>query len=683
VIRFNCVRKQYGAQVVLADASFQINPGDRVGVVGPNGSGKSTVFNLIVGEITPDKGDVVVPRDCRMGYLHQQINPRKTPGSLIEYAEDALPALKAIHAEIHAIDEEMNDTAGDADSRTQGLLRRLGELQTEFEHMGGYVIKHRAEKTLCGLGFQPGDMEKAFDSLSGGWQLRAALARVLIGDPDILLLDEPTNYLDIPAVEWLRDYLHGYRGTMVLVSHDRYLLNTLTNATIEIANGLVERYSGNYDFYARTRVQRVEQRVAAMKNQDRKREQLERFITRFKAKNTFATQAQSRIKQLARMEKIEIPRIAVSPGRIRLRPPPHCGAEVVRLENAGITYDGERWVLRNLGISIVRGEKLALIGHNGLGKTTLLKMLAGELAPTEGRRVLGHKVLIGYQSQDFAETMDPSATVFGTVKAVAADCPDQEIRTVLGGFGFPGDAIDKRVEVLSGGEKVRLAFARLLVKPPNFLVLDEPTTHLDIQARETLESALMDYKGTICMVSHDVEFVRRVATAIVAMTPPGITRYHGGYDYYHEKVSARVSERDARTEPKADDDGRETAQRPAGNARKEARRQRARERQELHERTKDLKKAIRRAEQEVERLEAEKSELTLQIAAPGPDTDFASISRRLKQLQYEIEIATGRWEEAAQAFEQATATEAGADSLPVSAADAAEGSRSPENGQQN
>jgi ATP-binding cassette subfamily F protein 3 len=363
---------------------------------------------------------------------------------------------------------------------------------------------------------------------------------------------------------------------------------------------------------------------------------------------------QSRIKQLKKMEEISIPAPVVGRGRIRLRPPPHCGVEVVRIEGAGCTYDGQRWVLRGIDLSVARGEKIALVGYNGLGKTTLLRMLAGSLPLSEGRRVAGHKVTIGYQSQDFAETMDPDATVFSTVRATAGDATELEIRTLLGGFGFSGDAIEKTVNVLSGGEKIRLAFARLLMNPPNFLVLDEPTTHLDIQACEILEKALQDYKGTLCVVSHDVDFVRHVATGIIAMTPPGITRYAGGYDYYRQKLqesesaAATQADRDAGTKKGG---AAAHAEEPRPGDRKALRRQRALERQQWHERTKEIEKMVRRAERQIEIFEKEQAELLKQLSGEAGSVDFASVSRRLKAIQDEIVRYTQRWERAASELE--------------------------------
>lgn len=659
MIEFQGVSKDYSGQTVLSDASFQVNPGEHVGIVGPNGAGKTTIFGMIVGEVEPDKGRVSTPTNPRMGYVRQQLNSHAVDATLLEYVEGALPELGDILREIHELDAGLS--ALDASARATAL-RRVGELQTRFEAMGGYTVQHRAEQALSGLGFPVADFAQPFRSFSGGWQSRAELARILVAEPDILFLDEPSNYLDNPTIEWLQKYLREFHGTLLLISHDRFLLNSLTSVTVEVANGRVEKYPGNYDYYVQEREKRYEQRLAAQKNQDRKREHLERFIERFRAKSTLATQAQSRVKQLARMEKIDVPRVVVSPGRIRLRPPPHCGAEVMRLEDGGITYDGSRWVLRNVDLRIMRGEKIALVGYNGLGKTTLLRILAGKLPLSEGKRVEGHRVQIGYQSQDFAETMDPSRTVFHTVKSVGADVPDQEVRTLLGGFGFSGDAVEKTVQVLSGGEKIRLALARLLVKPPNFLVLDEPTTHLDVQAREALERALREFEGTICMVSHDIEFLRNVADHIVAMTPPGITRYVGGYDYYHEKRTSNQPSVSSDQKSEAGGQKSNAAKRdsrlggrdmPSAKLdKKELRRQRAEIRQAAHGKTRDLRRTIRKAEQEVERLEAEKADLTANLSAPRENTNFASLSRRLKEVQYEIDIATVKWEQATEELEK-------------------------------
>lgn len=641
MIEFKNVSKYYGPQDVLSHANIRILAGNRIGVVGPNGAGKTTLFRLIIGESQPDKGDVLIQSGLRMGYLRQILSNRDAHVPLTDYVADAVPELRNVESRIHEIEHALQNPVDSAGR--DGLLRELGDLQTSFEHLGGYTLRARAESALGGLGFNGDALTQPLNAFSGGWQMRAELARVLIAEPDLLLLDEPSNYLDLPAVEWLQRYLRAFQGTLVLISHDRYLLNTLTEDTLEINAGRCTQFPAPYDRYMEVRGERHEQLVAKKKNQDLKRKQVERFIERFRAKNTKATQVQSRIKMLDKMEEVELPDVILTRGRIRLATPPPCGAEVLRIENGGISYDGERWVLRDLNLSIQRGEKTALVGMNGLGKTTLLRALAGGLPLNEGKRVLGHHVITGYQTQDFAESMAPDDTAFQAVRKVAPDVHEQQIRNLLGGFGFSGEAIDKPVAVLSGGEKIRLAFARLLVKPPNFLLLDEPTTHLDIHAREALEDALADYEGTLFFVSHDVEFVRRVATGIIAMDPPGIRRYPGGYDYYKEKTAGRGA---------AEETPEKTSDMPKSpSLRKEQKRERAQYIQETAARKRKLEKIMREAETRITDLEKQQHELANSMEVGGKTLSFAEINQRLTRLPKDIETATRAWEEAATELE--------------------------------
>ena len=346
---------------------------------------------------------------------------------------------------------------------------------------GAYKMHAKAEAALSGLGFHTDEFNKPLKSFSGGWQMRARLAQTLILDPDILLLDEPSNYLDIPAIEWMQRYLNGFKGTLLLISHDRFLLNSLTKVTIEINGGLVNRYAGDYDYYVRERQSRFQSLQAAKENQEKRREQLQRSINRFRAKSTKAAQVQSWIKELDKMEAIEVPDELHYSGTIRIPPAPASGVEMVRLEHAGHSYDGHQWILKNVELRIERGDKVGVIGYNGMGKTTLLRILAGQMAPREGKRILGHKVVLGYQAQEFAEILPLNKSVYDIVRNAAPDgATDKDVRSVLGSFGFQGDTVHKPCRVLSGGEKIRLAFARIFIQPPNLLILDEPTTHLDI-----------------------------------------------------------------------------------------------------------------------------------------------------------------------------------------------------------
>jgi len=627
MIEFEKVWKHFGTQDVLKDASMKILPGERMGIVGPNGAGKSTVFGLINGELESDKGDVLLPKGIRVGHLRQQLHSYSVEQTLVDYAMAADPRLKEIEAEMERLSHLL-----DSEDKEKVALK-LGDLETEYGHRGGYDIKQRSEANLCGLGFAVDDLERPFQEFSGGWQMRAELVRVLVGNPDVLLLDEPSNYLDLPAVEWLTRYLRNFEGTLLLISHDRHLLKSLATRIVEVNAGELTRYQGDYDYYIRERDARMEQRIAQKKNQDRKREEIERFIERFRAKNTKASQVQSRQKMLEKMEDIEIPNQMVSRNWITLAEPPHCGNEVIRLEGIGKTYEDDQWVLRGIDLSIEKGSKISLIGFNGMGKTTLLRMIAGTLAPSEGKRVLGHQVKMGYQSQEFAETMDPEATVYGIIKEAAPpECTSSDIRSLLGGFGFSGDDIDKRVKIISGGEKIRLAFARIFVDPPNLLILDEPTTHLDLDGRAALEQALVGYSGTVIIVSHDITFVRAVSQAIIAITPPGITMYHGDYDYYREKVGS-----DYKTAiPASPKEKTEKLDKKA--------RQAARKEEIKHKR--QMEKLLGKAEESIEELEAEQMSLTESLGEA--DADYATINARLSEIQTEIDEWTAKWDEAAE-----------------------------------
>ncbi len=639
MIDFQQVYKHFGTQDVLVNASFTIHAGERVGIVGPNGAGKSTLFALIHGDTTPDRGDVALPKKTRLGYLRQQLHAYAYEGSLLDYTANAVAELPAMQAEIEAIESRLAQG-----STRENDLKKLGHLQTEFERLGGYEIRTWAESALCGLGFKAAELGNYFSSFSGGWQMRAELARTMIAQPDILLLDEPSNYLDLPAVEWLQRYLRGYKGTILLISHDRYLLQSLTDITLEVANGLVTRYQGGFDYYLRERDTRYEQMHAVKKNQDRRREQIERFVERFRSKNTKATQVQSRIKMLEKLEEIQLPNRIADVSLVRIADPPHCGAEVMRLENIGLTYDWQRWIFRDVELTINRGDKLALIGYNGTGKTTLLRIIAGVLAPSSGKRIPGHKVVIGYQSQEFAETMSPDKTAYHIIRDVKPDLPARDIRGLLGSFGFSGDHADKTCRVLSGGEKIRLAFARLFADPPNFLLLDEPTTHLDLQGRQALEQALRNYKGTVCLVSHDIEFVRHTATHILAL--PGnerVRRYHGDFDYYCQK---RAEHNAAEHVEASDHNGKSKPADDSVRNRKEQRRLRAQKCNEHKKRTAKLNRLIKQLEEEIDSLEQEQVNLLEQLAGQDKQIDFSQVNIRLHEIQNGIQSRTQKWEEA-------------------------------------
>lgn len=645
MIDFKNVFKSYGARDIFNDASFRVEKGERAGVVGPNGSGKSTLFAMICDELSADRGEITVPQKARIGLLHQQLDFFRAEESLISYASAASGELPRIQERMRELETLLAD--GSSERSQNDILNELGHLQTTFEHLGGYEIRHRAAAALAGLGFREEDLERPMGDFSGGWQMRACMARTLLGEPDILLLDEPSNYLDIPAVEWLQRRLKLFEGTLMLISHDRFLLNSLTDVTLEVNNGKVTRYPGNYQYYIREREERRRHAEAAASNIERRKEQLERNIDRFRSKATKASQVQSWIKMLDRIEDVEVPDDLHFKGTIRIPPPPHSGVETVRLEGVSHAYEEGKTILRDVDLHIERGEKVGIIGYNGAGKTTLLKILAGRLAPSEGVRVPGHKVVVGYQAQEFAELLPPEMSVYDVVKQAAApDVTGQRVREIVGAFGFSGDDAGKLCKVLSGGEKIRLCFARIFVNPPNFLVLDEPTTHLDIAAREALQQSLHDYQGTVCMVSHDVEFLRGAANVILEVRDHHVTRYQGGYDYYRERI--QLLQQNAGEKP----GNVTTAPGVSGeSSQKERRKERAARRAELSKDKKRLERSVAELEKCIEDAEAEKSEIIALLSAPSDHVDFADLQKKLSLLDRRIEESTSQWEKDAEALE--------------------------------
>jgi len=633
MIDFIHVHKQFGPQVVLEDASFRINPGEHVGVIGPNGAGKSTIFGLISGEMETDTGEVILPKNTRLGYLHQQLHAHAVEETLREYTLNQ-PGLNALIDEIRQLEALTCGTPEEINAR----MHRIGDLQHLFEHCGGYDLRSRAEAALSGLGFKEEDFDQPFRSFSGGWQMRAELIRTLISHPDILLLDEPSNYLDLPAAEWVQRFLRNFEGTVLLISHDRSLLRSLTDHTLEVSGGQTVKYQGGYDDYERERKMRYEQQAAAHRSYMQRRDHLVQFINRFRSQATKAAQVQSRIKMLEKMEEVKAPPRPPDISHLRIAPPPHGGAHPLRLQNAGFSYDGKRWIFRGVDLEINRGDKIALVGFNGLGKTTLLRLLAGVLPLKEGTCQIGHRTIIGYQSQEFAETMPPEQTVFQVVKSAGPESNDREVYALLGSFGFGGGETRKPCGVLSGGI-VALHRGVRFIRPPNLLLLDEPTTHLDIHGREALERAVHDYSGTVCLVSHDAEFVRNTAHRIVAITPQGITCYAGGYDYYLEKAG---TERMPGAAPAAKTT---SAKAPSGGTNaKAARVARARRR----EAESDLKKMEKR----LEALQAEREEIHLQMAESGPQVDFKALGTRLSDLSTTLRDLEQRWISEAAALEE-------------------------------
>jgi ATP-binding cassette, subfamily F, member 3 len=523
VIQLDDISKGFGGQALFHDVTWRIAERERIGLVGPNGAGKTTLCRILAGLEEPDSGRVSRGRGVTVGYLPQEVGGA-IGGSVLAEALGGFEAVWTLEREMEDVGRALERSPSDA------LTERYGELQHRFEALGGYRLETQARAILSGLGFRPDELARSLEEFSGGWRMRAALARLLLLAPSLLLLDEPTNHLDLASLAWLEDFLAGYDGTVVVVSHDRYFLNRMVTSVADLTpDGLVV-YPGDYDDFLVEREARRELLEARARNQAKRIAEVERFIERFRYKATKARQVQSRIKMLDRVERIELPG-ARRQVHFAFPQPPRTGRRVATLTGIHKAY-GDNVVYAGVHAAVERGERLALVGDNGAGKSTLLKILAGVLPFERGERTLGAHVAVHYYAQHQLDALDPARTVLEELEAVAPEATHTRLRTILGAFLFSGDSVDKKVAVLSGGEKARLALARMLVRPAALLCLDEPTNHLDLASREVLESALAEFPGTIVFISHDRYFINRIATVVVEVAGGALTRYAGSYDDY-------------------------------------------------------------------------------------------------------------------------------------------------------
>jgi ATPase subunit of ABC transporter with duplicated ATPase domains len=526
MIAFSNVTKQYGAQVLFVDASFQLNPGEKVGLVGPNGAGKTTIFRLITGEETADDGTIERPRKLTVGYFRQDVGDLGGRSVLAETVAGAGEAA-ALGEELHHLEARMAAAGDDLEQ----VIERFGEVQARFQELGGYELEARAHTILAGLGLHPDQVAGDVGHLSGGWKMRVALARILLLRPELLLLDEPTNYLDIESILWLEGFLREYPGTVMMTCHDRDVMNRVVKKIVEIDGGQVRSYTGDYDFYEQARALEAERRAAEFERQQAMLAKELRFVERFRAQAAKAAQVQSRLKKLDKIERLEPPRQIVEK-RFDFRRPPRSGDDVVKAAGVRKRY-GARVVHDGLDLLVRRGERWAVMGENGAGKSTLLKMMAGVLAPDDGAVGLGAAVTLGYFAQHQMEQLDGEATVLGELQAHAPTTGIGVLRNLLGAFGFQGDDVEKPVRVLSGGERARVALAKILFDAPNLLILDEPTNHLDIVTKRALVRALQAYEGTVVFVSHDRAFLRALATRVLELGVGAAPHVYGGsYDEY-------------------------------------------------------------------------------------------------------------------------------------------------------
>lgn len=540
MIHLSNISKQYGSQVLYQNGSIQVNPGDKIGLVGPNGAGKTTIFRLIAGEESPDSGQVSRPDRVIIGYFSQNVGEMKGRSALEEVKQGA-GRVSELVSQIEKLDHKLQNTETEplSDDEMTKILEQYGELQTEFEQLGGYTLDSRAKEILTGLGIGPNDYDRPVETFSGGWKMRISLARILTLQPQVLLMDEPTNHLDVESIVWLENWLASYPGAMMMTSHDRDFMNRLVSKIVEIANKNITTYSGNYDFYEKEREIRLDQLLASHKKQQDMLAKEEEFIARFAARASHAAQVQSRVKKLDKIDRIEIP-TEERTIKFEFPVPPRSGNDVFKFTNVGKEWtleNGERrLVFKGVSGIVRRLDKIAVVGVNGAGKSTLLKILAGHTKPTEGEAVTGASINLGYFSQHALEVLNPSKTLYDEVADRIPDATLGYVRNLLGAFNFSGDDVEKKISVLSGGEKSRVVLATILATPVNVLILDEPTNHLDIKSREVLLRALKNYQGTVIMVSHDRYFLRSLATRVFEVDRGEMRTYEGDYSYYLNKT---------------------------------------------------------------------------------------------------------------------------------------------------
>ena len=599
----------YGGWTLFDNISFLINPKDRIGLVGRNGAGKTTLLRIITGEQQPTSGSVTLNGDCTIGYLPQTMRVADTT-TLVEETAKAFEEVLRLEAEIEHLTREIAErTDYESDGYAQ-LLHRLNDAQDHYHILGGETREADIEKTLLGLGFKRGDFGRPTSEFSGGWRMRIELAKLLLRRPSIFLLDEPTNHLDIESIQWLEDYLKNYSGAVLLISHDRAFLDNVTNRTIELSLGKATDYKVSYSKYVVLRAERRAQQMAAYENQQRMIEKTEEFIEKFRYKPTKSNQVQSRIKQLERLERLEVEEEDLATLNIKFPPAPRSGQIVAEINEAGMSF-GAKHVFSGANFIIGKGDKIALVGRNGEGKTTLARMLVGQLTPTEGSVRLGTNVNIGYYAQNQDDLMDGEFTVYDTLDRVAVGDIRTRLRDILGAFLFRGEDIDKKVKVLSGGERARLAMARMMLEPRNLLVLDEPTNHMDMRSKDILKNAIMKYDGTVVVVSHDREFLDGMVQKVYEFRDGGVKEYLGGIYYFLEKrklESLREIER------------REAPQKPAVQAAPNP--GAAVSGKLTYEQRKEQEKQLRKLRRAVEGIEAELAAIEKQIAAY--DAKFAA-----------------------------------------------------------
>jgi ATP-binding cassette subfamily F protein 3 len=618
---------------------MQINREDRLGLVGPNGAGKSTLFKIILNEDAPDTGAITFEKNVTVGHLPQESAPAGDE-TVLELAMAITPELAELQRKIKTWDSAHPDETEHHDN-----------IHARFDELGGYQLEPKAKRILSGLSFREKDFNRPLREMSGGWVMRAHLARLLTQEPDLLMLDEPTNHLDLESLQWFQDYLQNYPGAIIMISHDRNFLNNLVTHILDIRHSRLVRYRGNYEDYLMQREAAEVQLAAAYKNQQREIAHMMDFVNRFRAKNTKAAQAQSKLKQIERMEKIEAPVNEDKKIKFQFPQPTRSGLKVVTLKDIHHAY-GANVIYQGIDFQAERDQRTVLVGPNGAGKSTLLKILAAALPVQQGTRELGHNVKCGYYSQYRVEMLNPKRTVLDEGLDTPQRVREEFVRTVLGCFLFRGDDVFKKVEVLSGGEKSRLALVKLLLDPPNLLLMDEPTTHLDMPSIDALIGALQQFQGTVIFISHDVYFIRQLSNHVVRVDSGRLTHYPGGYQYYLDKsaaVSAEAGLTAGHTRP--------AVVVPAGPKTKDQKRKEAEERQARYQTRRGKELAVAKLEAEIARLEIRLKEITAELESAATyenPSQAMTLNRQWMEVSESVKRLSKQWEEASEKLAEAS-----------------------------
>ena len=623
----------FGGFKLLDDISFHISENDRIGLVGKNGAGKSTLLKLICGEQQPSSGRIERPGGLRIGYLPQIMSHHKGL-SVIDEAMTVFDFIREREEELRRIQTELAERTDYDSEGYAALITRLNEINDALSLESGESPRVRAERTLIGLGFRDNELNRPTETFSQGWNMRIELAKILLSRPDVLLLDEPTNHLDIESIEWLEDYLKNYRGSLMMVSHDRRFLDSVTNRTVEIMLGRIYDYKVSYSPYLELRAERVAQQTAAYENQQRMIEKTEDFINRFRYKPTKSNQVQSRIKALEKLERIEIDESDNSRLRVIFPPAPRSGDVVFKASDLTVGYP-PKVVFRHADIEVRRGEKVALVGRNGEGKTTLMRVVTGELAPLEGEARTGHNVSIGYFAQNQEDVLDKKETVFSTLDRIAVGEIRTRLRDILGAFLFKGEDIDKKVAVLSGGERARLGMAKLMLQPYNLLALDEPTNHMDIRSKDVLKQALQRYEGALVIVSHDRDFLDGLVDKVYEFRDGKVKEHLGGIaEFLQRKKLENLRELERRFP--------EAAPKAAGEAKTASQEAFVRQKA-LSKEQRKMRNRVEFLEKEITRLEKRQGEIEAVLAAPSSSDDVMELTREYLENKLSLDAKTEEW----------------------------------------